>query len=55
MSQFKAMKKSALFVNFGRGSVVDQEALVDALTVGEIMAAGMDVTYPEPLPGITLF
>ena len=48
--QFQAMKKSAILVNVGRGSVVDQEALVAALTDGTIAAAGIDVTSPEPLP-----
>ena len=44
------MKKTAIFVNIGRGSVVDQEALVSALTDGTIAAAGVEVTTPEPLP-----
>ena len=48
--EFQAMKKSAILVNVGRGSVVDQEALVAALTDGTIAAAGIDVTSPEPLP-----
>jgi glyoxylate reductase len=50
VAEFKAMKKTAVFVNIGRGSVVDQEALVAALTDGTIAAAGVDVTNPEPLP-----
>ncbi|PIO28739.1 hypothetical protein AB205_0120210, partial [Aquarana catesbeiana] len=33
-----------------RRPVVDQDALVEALQVGEIKAAALDVTYPEPLP-----
>lgn len=49
-AEFKAMKKTAILVNIGRGSVVDQEALVAALTDGTIAAAGIDVTNPEPLP-----
>ena len=48
--EFGAMKKTAIFVNIGRGSVVDQEALVSALTDGTIAAAGVEVTTPEPLP-----
>ena len=48
--EFKAMKKTAVFVNIGRGSTVDQEALLAALTDGTIAAAGIDVTSPEPLP-----
>jgi glyoxylate/hydroxypyruvate reductase len=47
---FKKMKKTAIFINTTRGPVVDQDALVDALTTGEILAAGLDVTVPEPLP-----
>lgn len=44
------MKKSAILVNTARGKVIDQEALVAALTTGVIAAAGLDVTDPEPLP-----
>lgn len=47
---FKAMKKTAVFVNTSRGAVVDQDALVRALTNGEIWGAGLDVMTPEPLP-----
>ena len=48
--EFASMKKTAVLVNVGRGSTVDQEALVAALTNGTIAAAGIDVTSPEPLP-----
>ena len=48
--QFAAMKRTAVFVNISRGSLVDQEALVEALRGGVISAAGLDVTDPEPLP-----
>lgn len=37
-------------VNVGRGSVVDEDALVEALTSGTIRGAGLDVTAAEPLP-----
>ena len=47
---FKKMKKDALFVNVGRGKIVDTDALVDALNNGEIDYAALDVTDPEPLP-----
>lgn len=49
-AQFAAMKKTAIFVNISRGSLVDHEALADALRSGVIAAAGLDVTEPEPLP-----
>ncbi|MFN8585588.1 MAG: D-glycerate dehydrogenase [Dehalococcoidia bacterium] len=47
---FRRMKPTAIFVNTARGGVVDQQALRDALVRGEIAAAGLDVTTPEPLP-----
>jgi phosphoglycerate dehydrogenase-like enzyme len=46
----RAMKPSAVLVNTSRGPVVDPDALTDALRDGEIFAAGLDVTDPEPLP-----
>lgn len=47
---FQKMKKDALFVNVGRGKIVDTDALVWALNNGEIEYAALDVTDPEPLP-----
>jgi len=47
---FSRMKNTAVFVNTGRGGLVDQDALYEALTTGQIRAAGLDVTTPEPLP-----
>lgn len=47
---FAAMKRTAYFVNAGRGSLVDQDALKTALETGEIAGAALDVTTPEPLP-----
>ena len=44
------LKPSAVFVNVGRGKTVDEEALVAALTTGQLRAAALDVTYVEPLP-----
>ncbi|SEK87356.1 gluconate 2-dehydrogenase [Kosakonia sacchari] len=49
-AQFEMMKKSAIFINAGRGPVVDENALVEALQNDEIHAAGLDVFEKEPLP-----
>ncbi len=46
----RAMKTTAVLVNTSRGPVVDPSALEHALRDGEIFAAGLDVTDPEPLP-----
>ena len=43
------MKSTAILVNAARGPVVDSEALYRALRDGEIAAAGLDVTEPEPI------
>ena len=48
---FSAMKTGAVFHNIGRGTTVDQDALVRALRSGKLSAAWLDVTEPEPLPG----
>ena len=47
---FRAMKPSALLVNVARGRVVDEPALIAALTEGRIAGAGIDCTVEEPLP-----
>lgn len=47
---FESMKRTGIFLNAGRGNAVDQEALLWALQNKRIMAAGLDVTNPEPLP-----
>ena len=49
-AQFAAMKPSAVVINIGRGPVIDQEAMVRALTAKRIKGAGLDVFEQEPLP-----
>jgi phosphoglycerate dehydrogenase-like enzyme len=44
------MKPGAIFYNIGRGTTVDQEALRKSLESGQLGAAWLDVTEPEPLP-----
>lgn len=44
------MKQGCVVVNIGRGSILNTEALMEALESGHIAAAGLDVTDPEPLP-----
>jgi glyoxylate reductase len=46
---FSKMKKSAIFINAGRGPVMDEQALYEALKNGEIAAAGLDVFEKEPI------
>ncbi|HEY4225622.1 MAG TPA: D-2-hydroxyacid dehydrogenase [Pseudolysinimonas sp.] len=46
-----AIKPGASIVNVGRGSTVDEPALVDALSEGRVGFAALDVTAVEPLPG----
>ncbi|KAI9539992.1 hypothetical protein NQZ68_001925 [Dissostichus eleginoides] len=48
--ELNLMKPTATLVNVSRGRVVDQDALVKALQSETILAAALDVTYPEPLP-----
>jgi phosphoglycerate dehydrogenase-like enzyme len=48
--ELAAMKSSGTLINIARGAVVDQDALVAALSAKTIGAAFLDVTTPEPLP-----
>lgn len=48
--RFAMMKSDAFFINAGRGTTVDTEALVDALRSGKLSGAALDTMNPEPLP-----
>ncbi|GAY73922.1 D-3-phosphoglycerate dehydrogenase [Lentilactobacillus kosonis] len=50
MTEFKLMKNTASLINLGRGALVNQDDLIQALKTGEIAQAALDVTEPEPLP-----
>ena len=49
-TEFQRMKPSSILINTARGSVIDSEALYDALANHEIAYAALDVTDPEPIP-----
>lgn len=49
-ARFAAMRRGARFYNVGRGTTVDQDALIAALKSGHVNAAYLDVMEPEPLP-----
>lgn len=44
------LSEKTFVINVGRGMVIDQDALIDALNEGKIAGAALDVVYPEPLP-----
>lgn len=46
---FSKMKNDAIFINIGRGAIVDEEALVNALNNNEIGGCGLDVLREEPI------
>ena len=46
---FAKMKKDAIFLNLGRGPIVVEEDLAEALKQGTIAAAGLDVLRTEPI------
>jgi len=47
---FARCKQGLIFINAARGGLVDHDALLAALGSGQVKAAGLDVTDPEPLP-----
>lgn len=48
LEQFKKMKPTAYLINTARGGLIDEKALIAALSKGYIAGAGLDVTDPEP-------
>lgn len=53
--EFELMQKHAVFVNIARGSVINEQALIEALKQQKIFAAGLDVYEKEPLQSSELF
>src|SRR6185503_16414063 len=49
-AKFKRMKKTAVVVNIGRGGIIKESDLAEALREGDIAGAMLDVTEKEPLP-----
>jgi phosphoglycerate dehydrogenase-like enzyme len=48
------MQSTAYLINAARGKVVDEPALIEALSAGRISGAGLDVFVEEPLPATSL-
>lgn len=48
--EFALLPKGSVLVNIGRGALVDERALIDALERGHLLGAGLDVFQTEPLP-----
>ncbi|MEH7223464.1 D-glycerate dehydrogenase [Bacillus sp. JJ1566] len=50
LKELKLMKKTAILINTSRGGIVNEKDLFEALSEGEIWAAGVDVFHQEPVP-----
>ena len=48
--QLRRMRPTAYLINIGRGGTVDEQALIQALSTGQIAGAALDVFAEEPLP-----
>ena len=48
--RLRLMKKDSVLINGGRGSLIDQDALIKVMSEGWFFGVGLDVTTPEPLP-----
>lgn len=48
--RLRLMKEDAILISAGRGTVLDQDALVQVMGEGKLWGAALDVTVPEPLP-----
>jgi phosphoglycerate dehydrogenase-like enzyme len=48
--EFAAMKGTAIVINVGRGPVIDEDAMIRALSANRIRGAALDVFNHEPLP-----
>jgi phosphoglycerate dehydrogenase-like enzyme len=49
-AEFAAMKPTAVIINVGRGPVIDERAMINALSHNKIKGAALDVFDQEPLP-----